>query len=125
MTKSTPTPTECSDAPASAEHSGLTFHGRRTYDNDAFLCKLDEYHHTDGTQFLHASILFHKFDTTALKNAQRRWHLFRQLVKCPVFASPRQDDAEWENFIANIGFKPLQKILCNDDLERPLYIHTV
>lgn len=125
MLKSTPTPPVPSDAIALTDNGGFTFQGRRTYDDETFVCKLDKYHDADGAPLLYASILFRKSDAAALKQAQRRWYRFRQFVKCPIFASPRQNDATWEKFIAHIGFRPLQNILCNDGALRPLYLHTV
>jgi hypothetical protein len=88
--------------------------------------ELDEYRDEAGAQMLLAHLRFHKWTLSALKRCIRDWHLFRQCVHAPLYATPMVNDDRWRRFVTRMGWRPTsQTVLCHDGIERPLYTHTV
>lgn len=105
--------------------SDFAFVARHTHDTEDFLFELDEYRRDEGDQLLLAHIRAKRFNKEVLKQMLRQWRVLRTFVKCPIFASPQDDDDKWAKFVTLMGFKPFKQVLCHDGIERPLYIHTV
>lgn len=87
--------------------------------------ELEERRNEQGQTMLLAHLSFTRWSVGALKRCMRDWKLFRQHVTVPLFASPKVYDKRWEKFVTLMGWKPFTTVLCNDGVERPLYIHTV
>jgi hypothetical protein len=93
---------------------------------DDFWFELDEYRRNDGAQIMLAHIRVHHWTKEVAKQIFREWKLFRECVKCPLYAVPEADDGKWAKFVTALGFKPLKdEIICENGDRRPLYLHTV
>lgn len=96
------------------------------HDNDDCTFELDEYRNEQGHQMLLAHLKVHRWSKNALKRIIRDWTVFRQHITAPLFATPMVDDERWRKFVTRTGWRPTgQMVLCQDGIERPLYIHTV
>jgi len=85
--------------------------------------ELDEY--TDGEQtMLLAHVQFFHWSPSVIKRGLRAFKLFREHVRCPLFACPPVADEKWRKFVALSGWRYQQDILCEDGETRPLFIHT-
>lgn len=87
--------------------------------------ELDEYRTDEGQQMLLAHLRVHQWSPSALRNIRRDWAAFRSVVRGPLYASPMNHDVKWERFVTKMGWRPFSTVLCQDGIERPLYIHTV
>lgn len=85
---------------------------------------IDEYRRGDE-QKLVAHIDFFKFTPSVFKNYLAWWKLFRLVVKAPLFASGRVDDAKFERWCRLSGFVPIREVVCNDGSKRRIFIHTI
>lgn len=94
------------------------------HETSDYTFELDEYRDEHGQQLMLSHIRMKRWSASVLKRLLRDWRVLRQCVTCPLFACPQVDDARWVKFVTRLGYRPLQKIICNDGLERPLYIHT-
>lgn len=99
----------------------------RAYHTSYATFDLDEYRDEQGQQMLLAHLAVHQWTPQSLKRIKRDWALFRSVVTAPLFASPphKELDPKWVRFVTLMGWKPFSTVLCNDGLERPLYIHEV
>lgn len=86
---------------------------------------IDEYRDDAGAQMLLAHLHVHKWSSSTLRRIHRDWSLFREAVTAPLYASPMTDDPKWVRFVSMMGWRPFSTVLCQDGIERPLYIHTV
>jgi hypothetical protein len=95
------------------------------HDTEDCTFELDEYRDDAGKQMLLAHLRVHKWSPEALKRIRHDWRVFRSVVTAPLYASPMQDDPKWIKFVTLMGWRPFSKVLCQDGIERPLFIHTV
>ncbi|MBW7970946.1 hypothetical protein [Bradyrhizobium sp. BR 10289] len=95
------------------------------HETDDFKFEIDEYQDDTGQQRLIAHLRFMRWTPGVLKRVMRDWKLFRTVVTAPLYGSPQIDDERWLKFVTRMGWKPFSTVLCNDGVERPLYIHTV
>jgi hypothetical protein len=84
--------------------------------------EIDEYRRPDGAQFLLAHLRVEKFTSSILRRIDHEWRTFRACVSAPLFAVAEEDDAKWERFVARLGFKPFQEVICNNGVPRRLFI---
>jgi hypothetical protein len=94
---------------------------------DDFWFELDEYRREpDGAQLMLAHIRVHHWSKEVFKQIFKEWKVFRECVKCPLYAVPETADDKWAKFVTALGFKPLiSEIVCENGDKRPIYIHTV
>jgi hypothetical protein len=103
----------------------MDFHKRYVVlDNDDCTFELDEHRNAAGEQMLLAHLRVHKWTKESLVRIRRDWSLFREAVPAPLFASPMNDDPMWHRFDKLMGWRSHSTVLCQDGIERPLYIHT-
>jgi hypothetical protein len=95
------------------------------HDTDYCTFELDEYRDAAGAQMLLAHLRVHKWSATYLKRIQNDWAVFRSIVTGTLFASPMTDEPKWHRFVTSMGWRPYSTVLCQDGIERPLYIHTI
>jgi hypothetical protein len=93
---------------------------RRTKD---YWFELDEYRDGEQTMLL-AHLQFFHWSPSVCKAFRKDWRLFRQHVKCPLFACPKDWDTKMFKFVSMTGWRFLQHIECEDGETRPLFIHT-
>lgn len=94
-------------------------------DTPAYQCELDVYERASGDTFLLAHIVMLRWTPSAFKQLMREWKLFRQCVRAPIFACPKEHDARWVKFVTALGFEYLTETICNNGAQRPLYIHVI
>lgn len=78
----------------------------------------------DQMVFLHLTV--RKWSVSVAKEILRNWKLFRQCVTCPVFANgDGGDQVKWEAFVSLLGFQFLTNIICENGVERRLFVHCI
>lgn len=83
---------------------------------EEFRCKEDQ------MVFLHLTV--HQWTPAVYKEILRNWKLFRECVTCPLYAvGDDKHPATWERFVSRLGFKPLMNVVCENGVERRLFIH--
>lgn len=87
-----------------------------------YLFEIDEYRRGEE-QMLFAHIRLFNFTPSVFKDLKRRWKIFRECVTAPLFASAENADDKWQRFVTSLGFKPLDKAICDDGNSRPIFIH--
>lgn len=76
----------------------------------------------DQMVFMHLEV--HKWSPSVAKEILRNWKLFRQCVRCPVFAYGGEGSVEkWVRFVSLLGFKFLTNIICENGEHRRLFVH--
>jgi hypothetical protein len=103
----------------------FTFHARHTHDTPDFTFELDEYRRAPNEQRLLAHIAVHQWTPSVLKKILHEWRTLRKCVTAPIFVTPKDDDEKWIKFVQLLGFRPLNKVMCNDGVERNIFIHIV
>ena len=93
------------------------------HDTEDCTFELDEYRTEAGEQMLLAHLRVHKWSKESMRRIKHAWQVFRSVVKVPIYANPMQDDPKWVRFVTLMGWRPFTKVLCQDGIERPLYIH--
>lgn len=86
---------------------------------------LDEYRDAAGAQMLLAHLHVHKWSPSFLRCIKRDWAAFRAVVTAPLYATPMVHEDRWVKFVTLMGWRPYSTVLCQDGIERPLFIHTV
>lgn len=86
--------------------------------------EIDEYRRGDD-QFLLAHFRFAKWSPSIFKRALAEWQLFRQHVKAPLFCIGEKDDDTFLHFVTRVGYRLLRNVICENGIERRLFIHTV
>jgi hypothetical protein len=92
---------------------------RRT---DDYWCEIDEYRRGED-QFLLAHIGVYRWSPSIAKQLVREFKLFRETCRAPLFACHLADE-KWVKFVALLGFRFQQPIVCDDGITRALFIHT-
>jgi hypothetical protein len=87
-----------------------------------FLFEIDEYKRDDGAQFLLAHIRVDKLAPSVLKRMDSIWRTFRSVIRAPLFAVSETDDGKWERFVSRYDFKPFSEVICNNGVQRRLFI---
>jgi hypothetical protein len=113
------------ESSASTDHGEFAFHTRHSHNTDNCLLEFNEHRRPDGAQVLLAHLQLYKSDEAALNDALQFWQAIRPHVKCPIFTTMPIENEHGTQVMALFGFKPLQRVLCNDNTERQLYFHTV
>lgn len=109
----------------SADPGQFAFHVRHSYNADNFTMEFEEHRRPDGAEVMLAHLRLHKSDEASLNDALRFWQAIHPHVKCPIFATLPIEHEHGAEVAALFGFKPLQQVLCNDNTERQLYLHSV
>lgn len=94
---------------------------RRTED---YWFEIDEYKDAGGKQFLLAHLQFFNWTPAVFKQVIREFKVFREHIAAPLFACPPVADKKWRKFVHLTGWRYQQDIVCEDGVERPLFIHT-
>lgn len=108
---------------ASVDPGQFTFYTRHSHDAENFSLIFDEHRRADGEQLMIARLHLHKADAATLNNALQFWQAIHPHVTCPIFTTLPIEQGEAA--AALFGFKPLQRVLCSDNTERQLYLHSV
>jgi hypothetical protein len=86
--------------------------------------EIDEYKRGEE-QFLLAHFRFAHCSPSVFKRALKEWHLFRQCVTAPLFCIGEKDDDLFLHFVSRVGYRFLRNVICENGIERRLFIHTV
>lgn len=86
--------------------------------------EVDEYKR-GADQFLLAHFRVARWSPSVFKQALNDWQVFRQCVRAPLFCIGERDDELFHHFVTRAGYRPLQNVICENGIERRLFIHTV
>lgn len=90
-------------------------------DTPAYLWVLEEFRNGDAQMvFVHLTI--RKWLRATFKELLAHWKLFREVVTCPIYACPDDDDDKFAQFAGLFGFKPISEAMCTDGKLRRIFV---